>query len=170
MTDALLNLTNPDKLFIGGDWSSSSGSNAIEIVSPSTEETIGRVVHATSADMDRAVATARDALDNGPWPRMAGAERAPYLRRIAEEMAKRADDFARAWTLQVGMPYTQSSGAAPHMGGYYSYYADLAEQGFDRARVQELIAEHRSGRRDNPLFVWVIYNLAAWHAHWIEGR
>jgi len=134
MTDALLNLTNPDKLFIGGDWSSSSGSNAIEIVSPSTEETIGRVVHATSADMDRAVATARDALDNGPWPRMAGAERAPYLRRIAEEMAKRADDFARAWTLQVGMPYTQSSGAAPHMGGYYSYYADLAEQGFEEVR------------------------------------
>ena len=46
----------------------------------------------------------------------------------------------------------------------------LVEQGFNRDMVQGLIADHRGGRRDNALFVWVIYNLAAWHAHWIEGR
>ena len=134
MTDTLLNLANPEKLFIGGDWSNSSEGQGIDIVSPATEETVGRVAKATIADMDRAVAAARNAFDNGPWPRTTGAERAVVLRRIAEEMAKRADDFARAWSLQVGMPYTQSSATAPFMGGYYSYAAILAEQGFESVR------------------------------------
>jgi acyl-CoA reductase-like NAD-dependent aldehyde dehydrogenase len=134
MTDTLLNLASPDKLFIGGDWSSSSASDVIEIISPSTEESVGHVAKATTADMDRAIAAARNAFDNGPWPRLSGPERAVYLRRIAEEMAKRADDFARAWSLQVGMPYTQSAATAPFMGGYYTYAADLADKGFEEVR------------------------------------
>ena len=134
MTDTLVNLASPEKLFIGGDWTNSSGSDGIEIISPATEEKVGRVAKATTADMDRAVAVARDAFDNGPWPRMTGPERAVYLRRIAGEMAKRSDDFARAWSMQVGMPYSQSSMTAPFMGGYYTYAADLAERGFEEVR------------------------------------
>lgn len=134
MTDILVNLSTPEKLFIGGEWAASSGDGGIDIISPATEETIGRVASATAADMDRAVAVARNAFDHGPWPRMSGAERAGYLRRIAAEMVKRADDFARAWSLQVGIPYAQSSQTAPFMAGYFSYYADLAEQGFEEVR------------------------------------
>ena len=134
MTDTLVNLASPEKLFIGGGWTNSSGFDGIEIISPATEEKVGRVAKATTADMDRAVAVARDAFDNGPWPRMTGPERAVYLRRIAGEMAKRSDDFARAWSMQVGMPYSQSSMTAPFMGGYYTYAADLAEKGFEEVR------------------------------------
>lgn len=138
MTDMRLNLSNPEKLFIGGNWAESFGSARIDIISPSTEELVGKVVLATAADMDRAVAAARRAFDHGPWPRMSGAERAAYLRRIAEEMAKRADDFARAWSLQVGMPYSQTSQSAPFMGGYFTYFAGLAEQGFEEVRPSAL--------------------------------
>ncbi|GGC03422.1 aldehyde dehydrogenase [Novosphingobium endophyticum] len=135
MTDTLVNLASPEKLFIGGDWSSSSGTDGIDIISPSTEEAVGRVAKATTADMDRAVAAARDAFDNGSWPRLSGPERAAVLRRIAEEMAKRSDDFARAWSLQVGMPFAQSSATAPYMGGYFTYYADMIEKGFEEVRT-----------------------------------
>ena len=128
MTDTLLNLSNPEKLFIGGDWAASSDDGGIEIVSPSTEEVVGRVGKASKADMDRVVAVARHAFDHGPWPRTTGAERAVVLRRIAGEMGKRADDFARAWSLQVGMPYAQSSMTAPYMAAYLTYFADLAEK------------------------------------------
>ncbi|ATE63982.1 aldehyde dehydrogenase [Rhizorhabdus dicambivorans] len=134
MTDTLVNLSNPEKLFIGGDWAASSDGGGIEIVSPSTEEVVGRVGKATKADMDRVVAIARQAFDHGPWPRTTGSERAKVLRRIAEEMTKRADDFARAWSLQVGMPYAQSSMTAPYMAAYFTYFADLAEQGFEEVR------------------------------------
>ncbi|WP_016744521.1 aldehyde dehydrogenase [Rhizorhabdus wittichii] len=141
MTDTLLNLSNPEKLFIGGDWAASSDAGGIEIVSPSTEEVVGRVGKAGRADMDRVVAVARHAFDHGPWPRMTGAERAAVLRRIAGEMGKRADDFARAWSLQVGMPYAQSSMTAPYMAAYLTYFADLAEKGFEEVR-QPMMGGH----------------------------
>ena len=138
MTDTLLNLSHPEKLFIGGDWAASSDGGGIEIVSPSSEEIVGRVGKATMADMDRAVAAARHAFDHGPWARSTGPERATVLRRIAAELTKRGDDFARAWSLQVGMPYAQSSQTAPYFSGYFTYYADLAEQGFEEVRRPQM--------------------------------
>jgi hypothetical protein len=45
----------------------------------------------------------------------------------------------------------------------------LGALGFDRAMIAAMIADQREGRRDTSLPVWVIYNLVAWHAHWIEG-
>lgn len=134
MTDTLVNLSNPDKLFVGGEWSPAAESGHFDLVSPSTEEVIGQVARAGEADVDRAVAAARRAFDNGPWPRTSGQERAAVLRRIAEEMLKRADDFARAWSLQVGIPYGHSRHMAGFFTGYFTYYADLAEQGFEEVR------------------------------------
>lgn len=160
MTDTLLNLASPEKLFIGGGWANSTGSDGIEIISPATEEKVGRVAKATTADMDRAVAAARHAFDHGPWPRMSGPERAIYLRGIAEEMGKRADDFARAWSLQVGMPYSQSSQTAPFMGGYYSYFADLADKGFEEVR-QPLMGGHAIVTREP---VGVVAAVVPWNA------
>ena len=65
-----------DRLFIGGEWVEPSSSAVFDVVSPTTEELVGRVPEAQNADIDRAVAVAREAFDHGPWPRMAPAERA----------------------------------------------------------------------------------------------
>ena len=53
-----------DRLFIGGDWVEPAGSSVIEVISPFTEEPVGRVPEGTEADIDRAVAEAR-ALGGG---------------------------------------------------------------------------------------------------------
>ena len=45
-----------DKLFIGGEWVDPAGSDVIEVISPHTEEVVGRVPEGTTADIDRAVA------------------------------------------------------------------------------------------------------------------
>ena len=45
-------------------------SEVIEVISPATEEVIGQVPHASTEDADRAVAAARKAFDEGPWPHM----------------------------------------------------------------------------------------------------
>lgn len=134
MTATIANLAFPDRLFIGGDWTAPADEAAIEIVSPSTEEVIGRVAEAGIADVDRAVEEARDAFDNGPWPRTTGKERADVLRRIGTALAGRGDDLARAWSTQVGIPYVHSSQMAGYFAGYFDYYAGLAEQGFEELR------------------------------------
>jgi acyl-CoA reductase-like NAD-dependent aldehyde dehydrogenase len=55
-----------------------------------------------AADMDRAVAAARQAFDEGPWPRMPTSERGAFLRAMADELARREPELAAAWTAQVG--------------------------------------------------------------------
>ena len=68
-----------DSLFIGGKWTTPAGSDRISVVSPATEETVGSVPAVTNADVDAAVAAARDAFDSGPWPSTPPLERAEVL-------------------------------------------------------------------------------------------
>lgn len=97
-----IHIAHPDKLYIGGEWVESAGRGSIDIVSPNSEEVIARVVEAVEADMDRAVAAARKAFDEGPWSGLSPAERGALVRRMGEELQKREPELARAWTLQVG--------------------------------------------------------------------
>ncbi|WP_433350181.1 aldehyde dehydrogenase [Microtetraspora malaysiensis] len=115
-----------DKLFIGGDWVAPAGTGTIDVVSPHTEEVVGRVPDGTAADMDRAVAAAREAFDNGPWPRMSMAERAAVVGRLAEIYAARQNEIAEVITLEMGSPITFSQLAqAPQPLGMLQYFAEL---------------------------------------------
>ena len=69
----------PEKLFIGGQWVEPISKQRLQVISPVTEEPILNYPEAGPADIDRAVAEARAAFDNGPWPRFAPAERARYM-------------------------------------------------------------------------------------------
>jgi acyl-CoA reductase-like NAD-dependent aldehyde dehydrogenase/thiamine pyrophosphate-dependent acetolactate synthase large subunit-like protein len=117
----------PEKFFIGGKWVEPMSNRRLEVVSPVTEERILSYPEAGEADMDRAVAAARAAFDNGPWPRMAPAERAGYLRKVADRLAGRLDDIASAWTLQVGAPISLTRYLVGQNPTLFNYYADLAE-------------------------------------------
>lgn len=91
-----------DKLFIGGRWVEPTSDEVIEIISPVTETIIGSVPAAQKEDIDRAVAAARKAFDEGPWPRMSPKERAGYLVRIREEIAERVPEMVSAFTAEIG--------------------------------------------------------------------
>jgi betaine-aldehyde dehydrogenase len=56
-----------DTLYVGGEWVAPSGTNTIEVISPTTEEVIARVPEASEGDVDRAVDAAKAALA-GPYP------------------------------------------------------------------------------------------------------
>jgi len=88
--------------FIGGNWHTASGSDLLEVVSPSTEEIVGRVPVAGPAEIDLAVGAARDAFSHGPWGRMSVAERAGYLRQFAAELAKRREESVELQIDEMG--------------------------------------------------------------------
>jgi acyl-CoA reductase-like NAD-dependent aldehyde dehydrogenase len=117
----------PDKFFIGGKWVEPLSNRKLDVISPVTEERILSYPEASTADMDRAVAAAREAFDNGPWPRMAPSERARYLRKVAELLGERLDDIAYAWTMQVGAPISLTKYLVGQNPTLFNYYADLAE-------------------------------------------
>ncbi|OJW66403.1 MAG: aldehyde dehydrogenase [Sphingomonadales bacterium 63-6] len=102
MTPEGVNVRHPDKLFIGGEWVAATSGRMIEIVNPNSEEVVARVAEAGNEDMDRAVAAARDAFDNGPWPTTSPAERGAMLNRMIDLLEPRIPELAAAWTAQVG--------------------------------------------------------------------
>ena len=82
--------------FIGGSWRTATGGDLLEVISPSTEEIVGRVPVAGPAEIDQAVASAGEAFAAGPWRRLSLAERAGYLRRLAAELQARREQVGRA--------------------------------------------------------------------------
>lgn len=124
-TDPRTPLARPGELYINGEWRAPQNGDALELVSPSDETVHARVAAAGISEIDRAVAAARAAFDTGPWPRMAPAERAGILRRMAEALRARAPHLAAAWSFQTGVPISIGRYALANPGMLYDYYADL---------------------------------------------
>ncbi|MFE9117956.1 aldehyde dehydrogenase [Streptomyces sp. NPDC007172] len=101
-------LVEHGQLFIGGELTDPLGSDVIEVISPHTEQVIGRVPHASRADVDRAVAAARRAFDTGPWARATPEERIEVVSRIKDAILVRHEEIARSISSQNGSPYSWS--------------------------------------------------------------
>jgi betaine-aldehyde dehydrogenase len=115
-----------DRLFIGGDWVDPSSSATFDVVSPSSEELVGRVPEAQNADIDRAVAAAREAFDHGPWPHMAPADRALVLSKAADAIRNDMQGISELISNEMGSPVSWGTLAqvlAPTM--IMDYYAGL---------------------------------------------
>ncbi|MET7996730.1 aldehyde dehydrogenase [Amycolatopsis sp. NPDC005232] len=113
-----------------------SSEATITVVSPNTGVPIGSVAEAREADVDAAVAAARVAFDGrGAWPRLSCSNRAAAMRRFAEQLDLRKDEFARAVSAQNGMPIAVSSQVeAAFPATLLRYYADLIEAQQDDRR------------------------------------
>ena len=117
-----------DKLFIGGVWQDPSSDARIEVISPITEQTVATVPEATAADIDRAVAAARRAFDEGPWPRMTPGERATALRRVAAEVEARVPAMAASFTAEIGAPQAVATAFHANAVSMWHDAANLVEQ------------------------------------------
>jgi aldehyde dehydrogenase (NAD+) len=98
-----------EKLFIGGEWVDPAGKSTIDVISPHTEELVGKVPEGTEADVDRAVTAARDAFDNGEWPRLSPEERIAAVQKFSEAYAARIPELAEVITEEMGSPITFSN-------------------------------------------------------------
>jgi acyl-CoA reductase-like NAD-dependent aldehyde dehydrogenase len=124
--------------FIGGQWVEPSGTERLAVVSPSTEEVVGEVPVAVDADIDRAMEAARAALDEGPWPLMAPAERAEILSRAAAVLRTRTDDIAGITVDEMGCAISQAPRAQTGLvAPVFDYYAALIREFEFERRVRE---------------------------------
>ncbi|HXX89120.1 MAG TPA: aldehyde dehydrogenase [Acidimicrobiales bacterium] len=116
-----------DRLFIGGEWVASTGTGTIDVINPTTEEVAGTVPDTTEADMDKAVAAAREAFDHGPWPRMTPVERAAIITKVSDAIKGEMQEMAELVATEMGSPVTWGTMGqvlAPTM--IFDYYAGLA--------------------------------------------
>ena len=83
-------------LLVDGAWQDPPG--WLDIISPAEGRPYGRIAACGEAEVDRAVASARAALD-GDWGRMAAAERGRLLAKAGLMVRDRAEDLARLDTV-----------------------------------------------------------------------
>ncbi|MGY2029138.1 aldehyde dehydrogenase family protein [Nocardia gipuzkoensis] len=102
------------KFYIGGAWVYPAEAQSFEVVNPATEEVCGTVANGSAADVDRAVAAAREAFP--AWSASPVAERIELLRAIGVEYGKRAGDLAAALTEEMGAPSTLAGGFQVDLG------------------------------------------------------
>ncbi|MGA6158777.1 2-hydroxymuconic semialdehyde dehydrogenase [Stenotrophomonas sp. NPDC087984] len=110
--------------YVGGRF---DGSGArFPLVSPADGTVIGSVPEADSLTVDRAVRAARQALA-GPWGDTTAEERCAVLRRIADGMQARFEEFVAAEVADTGKPAALARGIdIPRGIANFRAYADLA--------------------------------------------
>ncbi|MDX1281992.1 aldehyde dehydrogenase family protein [Shewanella colwelliana] len=117
-----------NKHYIGGKWFEPSSSETFDVINPATEAVIATIPAGNKTDIDAAVSAARQAFDVGPWPRMSGAERGTYLRKIASIITRRLDELAQLEVLDNGKPFPEAKWDIEDTAGTFAFYAELAEQ------------------------------------------
>lgn len=95
-------------------------------VDPFTREPWARIALGGKADADRAVAAARAAFDEGPWPRMGFEDRHRILHRLADLIDAHADELAMADTRDMGKPIGQARHDAARAAWNVRFFADHA--------------------------------------------
>jgi acyl-CoA reductase-like NAD-dependent aldehyde dehydrogenase len=92
------------QLLIGGERVAAADGRTFETLDPATAQPITTVAHAGAEDVDQAVKAARQALDEGPWPKTSAADRARLLNRLADRIEQHADELAELESLDNGKP------------------------------------------------------------------
>ncbi|RUM08030.1 aldehyde dehydrogenase family protein [Rhizobium chutanense] len=116
------------ELYIDGQWVKPVKGGTCTVTNPATEEVIQTIAAATAEDVDIAVKAARRAFDKDGWPKLSGAQRARYLRAIAEGIRARQAEIARLEVLDNGKPFPEADWDVADAAGCFDFYAGLAEQ------------------------------------------
>ncbi|MEV0419868.1 5-carboxymethyl-2-hydroxymuconate semialdehyde dehydrogenase [Streptosporangium canum] len=111
--------------YIGGAPVPSVSGATFSALEPASNETYLTVAAGGPEDIAAAVAAARKAFTDGPWPRMTGEQRATVLRRIAAAIESRDDRIAALECRDTGLPITQARGQAHRAAHNFRFFADV---------------------------------------------
>jgi aldehyde dehydrogenase (NAD+) len=118
-----------DELVTQG-WIAANGPASLDVVDPSTGQSVGTVPASSADDVNTAVTRARGAFDSGAWSGLSPTERSRRLHRLTDVLADHAAELAEIGTLEVGSPITLSRGL--HAGApisFFRWWADTALRG-----------------------------------------
>ena len=144
---------------IGGGWRGGRGGTR-DVISPFTNEKISSFSTASADDVSDAVAAARKAFDDGPWPRMTPNERAVILGKIARLFERERDRFAYIEAMDMGKPI---AGGYQHLAqGIFAwdYFAGKARD-LGEETVHVAAGSHFNYRIHEP--VGVVVEIIPWN-------
>ncbi|MET7759616.1 aldehyde dehydrogenase [Streptomyces sp. NPDC005389] len=117
-----------DRLFIGGSWVRPSSPELLDITSPHDQSVVARAAQARPADIDRAVAAARESFDQGVWRLTPPAERIALLRRFNALREENAEKIAHLISLENGSAGWFTRAGQPGLSRQANAYLKAAEE------------------------------------------
>src|SRR6202044_3894991 len=117
----------PRQLFINGQWTDAASGKTFETPNPATGAPLASVAEGDAEDINRSVAAARTAFDDGPWSRMTPSERGRIIWRIGDLILQHAEELAQLESLDNGKPYAVALAAdVPLAADLFHYMAGWA--------------------------------------------
>ena len=132
-------MDNQPKLLIGGEFRTRGSLAPIPVINPCSEEVLWEQPAAGPGEVQEALSYARAA--QLAWSKVHGWERGRILRRVAQEMRARTEAIARAISLEIGRPISQSPGEVGAAIEQFEWYAGEAERLFG-----DTVASRQGGR------------------------
>lgn len=117
-------------LYIDGEFIQGDGRREQDVINPATEAVLGRLPHASRADLDRALAAAQRAF--GLWKKTSPVERSAILRRVAELTRLRAPEIARNITLDQGKPLAEALAEVTNCAEHAEWHAEEGRRIYGR--------------------------------------
>jgi aminomuconate-semialdehyde/2-hydroxymuconate-6-semialdehyde dehydrogenase len=144
---------------IDGQEVASVDGATMDDVDPYTREVWATIACGGKEDADRAVAAARRAFDEGPWPRMGYEKRQALLHRLADLMEEHADELAMADTRDMGKPITQALHDVARSAWNFRFFADHAR--LTAAETYPMDSGHHAYSRFDP--AGVVVAISPWN-------
>ncbi len=149
------------RMLIGGEWSEAISGKTSLSLNPYTQEPWAVVPEAAAADVQRAIAAARDAFDHGPWGRTTAWQRAALMRKLADLIERDAETVARIESIDNGKLYREMLAQWRYMPEWFRFYAGLATSD-DGQLLQSDRANFMAYTRREP--VGVVAAITPWNS------
>jgi betaine-aldehyde dehydrogenase len=126
MTTGVASEVKTYQLYINGEWAESNSGRLFAVYDPSTEEVIAQAPDGNSEDVDRAVAAAKLAFDEGPWPATTPQERGRIIFRLAEKIRHNLPMLAELECRNTGKPIVEAEYDISDAATCFEYYGGLS--------------------------------------------
>src|SRR5918912_324715 len=146
------------KNFVGGEWVDGAGGETMEVLNPSTGETIAEVPRGTQEDVDRAVDAAKKALPE--WLETTPQERSEILLKLADAIDDNAEELAQIESRNVGKPIGAARDELPVCADNLRFFAGAARL-LEGKSAGEYMRGYTSMIRREPL--GVVGGIAPWN-------
>jgi betaine-aldehyde dehydrogenase len=118
--------TQKYQMYVNGEWVASNSGRTFPVYDPSTEEVIAEVPESNAMDVDRAVAAAKDAFENGPWASSTAQERGRVLFKLADAVRQNTAALAELEARNSGKPIVEAEYDVADVATCFEYYGGLA--------------------------------------------
>ena len=114
-------------MLIDGEWVQASNGQTFESTNPATNAVWATVPEATEADVNRAVAAAKAALE-GEWGAMTPTARGKCLHRLGDLLAANSEELGRIETQDTGKMFKETAWQATYIAEYLHFYGGAADK------------------------------------------